>query len=112
MPTVTRGDDLDEDRRISKHLLAEFGEQTELPAITAAKVNEFKGKLLRAITKWRRGGELSVASINRPLALLRGLLKLACEEWEMLPTVPKIKLEKEPLGRLMSYRGIVKRKPR
>ena len=43
---------------------------------------------------------LSAASINRPLALLRHLLRLACEEWEVLASVPKVKLEKEPEGRI------------
>lgn len=90
---------LDEDRRIAKHLKTEFGEQTPLPAITAARVSEFKGKL-RAIEKSHRGKKLSAASINRPLALLRHLLRLACDEWEVLPVVPRIKLEKEPEGRL------------
>jgi hypothetical protein len=34
------------------------------------------------------------------LALLRHLLRLAHEEWELLPTLPKIRLEKESQGRL------------
>jgi integrase len=34
------------------------------------------------------------------LALLRHLLRIAHEEWEALPAVPKIRLEKEPKGRL------------
>jgi integrase len=90
---------LAEDRRIAKHLLAEFGEDTPLPEITARRVSEFKGKL-RGIEKSRRGGKLSAASINRPLSLLRHLLRIAYEEWELLPSVPKIKLEREPQGRL------------
>ena len=73
---------LGEDRRIARHLLAEFGEQTALPAITAAKVSEFKGKLRAAETSKRGGklpgGKLSAASINRPLALLRD-----CSSWRV-----------------------------
>jgi len=38
--------------------------------------------------------------VNRPLALLRHLLRLAHEEWEVLETVPKVRLEREPEGRL------------
>jgi integrase len=34
------------------------------------------------------------------LALLRHLLRLAHEEWETLPAVPRIRLEKEPEGRI------------
>jgi integrase len=39
----------------------------------------------------------SAAAINR---LLRHLLRLAHEEWEELVSVPRIKLEREPQGRL------------
>ncbi len=90
---------LDEDQRIARHLKAEFGEQTPLAVVTASRISEYKAKRL-AIEKSRRGRALSVASINRPLALLRHLLRLAHEEWEVLPAVPRIKLEKEPQGRL------------
>jgi integrase len=49
----------------------------------------------------KRGNQpLSAAAINRPLALLRHLLRLASEEWEALATVTKIRLEKEGQGRL------------
>jgi integrase len=41
-----------------------------------------------------------VGTINRPLQTLRHLLRLACDEWEVLTTVPKIRLEREPQGRL------------
>jgi hypothetical protein len=34
------------------------------------------------------------------LRLLRHLLRLAYEEWEVLASVPKIRLEKEPQGRV------------
>ena len=43
---------------------------------------------------------LTAAAINRPLALLRHLLRLAHEEWEALDAVPRVRLEKEPQGRL------------
>jgi integrase len=42
----------------------------------------------------------AAATINRPLAALRHLLQLAHDEWELLPAVPRIKLEKEPQGRV------------
>jgi integrase len=38
--------------------------------------------------------------VNRPLAVLRHLLRLAHEEWGVLDRVPKIRTEKEPQGRL------------
>jgi integrase len=90
---------LDEDERIAKHLKAEFGEQTPLAEITASRISAYKANRL-AVEKSRRGSALSAASINRPLALLRHLLRLAHEEWELLPAVPRIKLEKESQGRL------------
>ena len=43
---------------------------------------------------------LTAAAVNRPLALLRHLLRLAHEEWGELESIPKIKTEKEPQGRL------------
>jgi integrase len=90
---------LKEDERIAKHLKAEFGAQTRLSELTASRISAFKESRL-AITKSRRGGPLSLASINRPLALLRALLRLACDEWEVLPAVPKVKLESVEHGRI------------
>jgi hypothetical protein len=39
---------------------------------------------------------LSVASVNRPLALLRCLLRLARDEWEVITKAPRMKLDREP----------------
>src|SRR5439155_11208702 len=46
------------------------------------------------------GKPYAAASINRQLAALRHLLQLAHEEWGVLSAVPKIRLEKEPQGRI------------
>jgi integrase len=43
---------------------------------------------------------LAPATLNRELAVLRHLLKLAADEWEALPAAPRIRLEREPEGRL------------
>jgi hypothetical protein len=91
---------LAEDERIAKHLKAELGAETPLGAITAARTSEYKGRRL-AITKSKRGEPLSAASINRPLALLRCLLTMAAREWEVLETVPTIRLEQEPEGKVV-----------
>src|SRR5262245_58352439 len=81
----------------SSHLKAEFVPQIPLREVTASRISEYKAKRLGL----KRGVlPLSAAAINRPLALLRHLLRLACEEWEVLEAVPKIRLEKEPQGRL------------
>ena len=52
------------------------------------------------VRRARPRGRMTAAAVNRPLALLRHLLRLAHDEWEVLDAVPKIRLEKEPQGRL------------
>jgi hypothetical protein len=93
------------DRRISEHLLEEFGAATRLRDLTASRIAAYRERRLAAGSVRRKDetgkpARLSAASINRPLAVLRHLLRLAQEEWEVLPTVPKVRLEKEPQGRL------------
>jgi integrase len=96
---------LGEDRRIAGHLLAEFGGSTRLRDLTASRIAAYRGRRLAAGSARRKDATgkpapLSAASINRLFAVLRHLLRLAHEEWEVLPRVPKIRLEKEPEGRL------------
>jgi len=93
------------DTRIVKHLKAELGENTPLAEITAARISEYRSKRLAAVRKIGTGEaaterRLTAAAINRPLALLRHLLGLAHEEWGALDTVPRIRLEREPQGRI------------
>jgi integrase len=64
-----------------------------------------KAKRLASVRKIGEGEaaverRLTAAAVNRPLALLRHLLRLAHEEWEVTDNVPRIRLEKEPQGRL------------
>src|SRR4029453_4819936 len=82
---------LTEDERILGHLKEHFGRETALAEITASRISEYKGHRLTAVTG---------ATVNRALALLRHLLRLAHEEWEVLDAVPRIRLEKESEGRL------------
>jgi integrase len=96
---------LEADRRISEHLLEEFGTAIRLRDLTASRIAAYRERRLAAGSVRRKDkagkrARLSAASINRPLALLRHLLRLAHEEWEVLPTVPKVRLEKEPQGRV------------
>jgi integrase len=71
---------------------------------TASRISEYKAKR-RATTRKIGQGEsaverrLTAAAVNRPLALLRHLLRLAHEEWEAIEN-PRIRLEKEPQGLL------------
>jgi len=87
------------DRRILEHFKTEFGKDTALAEITASRISEYRAKRL-GVTLGQSAQPLSPAAVNRPLALLRHLLRLACDEWEVLPAVPKIRLEKESQGRL------------
>jgi integrase len=85
--------------RIAAHLKDVFGADTPLAAITAARISAFRTSKLSGISE-RTGRALSAASVNRPLAILRHVLKLANEEWGVLANVPKVRLEKEGQGRL------------
>jgi len=90
---------LDEDRRLLAHLKAGLGADTPLSDITASRISEYKAGRLNTKSV-RTSRALTAAGVNRPLALLRHLLRLAHEEWEVLASVPKIRLEKEPEGRI------------
>src|SRR2546426_8382739 len=95
-----------EDRRALKHLKAAFGEATLLTDLTADRISKYKARRL-ATTRTIGGTEkpLSAAAVNRPLALLRHLLRPAHDEWGVLDRVPKIRTEKEPQGRSGGSRG-------
>jgi integrase len=88
-----------------KHLKAALGAETPLAEITAGRVSAYRANRLAAVRKVGEGEsaserKLTAAAINRPLALLRHLLRLAHEEWEALEAVPRIRLEEEPQGRI------------
>jgi hypothetical protein len=65
----------------------------QLAEITASRISEYKAKRLAAVRKIGKGESamerrLTAAAVNRPLALLRHLLRLAHEEWEAIETYP------------------------
>src|SRR5215471_11015673 len=96
---------IEADRSQLDTLKAEFGGETPLAEITAGRISEYKAKRLTVVRKIGQGAAavergLTAAAVNRPLALLRHLLRLAHEEWEAIENVPRIRLEKEPQGRL------------
>ena len=96
---------IEADRRQLELLKVEFGADTPLVEITASRISEYKAKRLAAVRKIGEGEvaterRLTSAAVNRPLALLRHLLRLAHEEWESIDRVPRIRLEQEPQGRL------------
>jgi integrase len=97
----TRKRSLRDDTRILGHLVGYFGKETPLADITASRISAYKGHRLKTTRKI--GDEerpLSIATVNRTLAILRHLLRLAHDEWEVLDTAPRIRMEREPEGRL------------
>jgi integrase len=96
---------IDRDRASARYLLAEFGESTRLRDLSASRIARYKERRLTGGSIRHKCADgtprpLSPASINRPLGLLLSLLRLAHREWEVLPRVPVIRLEREPEGRL------------
>jgi integrase len=80
--------------RVAKHLKAAFGAETPLTDITAERIAEYKATRLAV----RRGGKpLTAAAVNRPLGLLRTLLRQALR-WKIIAEMPEIEFEDEPAG--------------
>jgi integrase len=90
---------LRDDRQHLAHLTAAFGADTPLEAVTAARISDYRAARMAAPST-RTGRPLTAAAINRPLAALRHLLRLAVDEWGVLDKAPTIRLEKEPEGRV------------
>jgi integrase len=87
--------------RYTRSLKSAFGADTQLADLTASRISAYKAtRLASKLGKPEAERLLTAAAVNRPLALLRHLLRIAHEEWELLPAVPKIRLEKEAQGRL------------
>src|SRR5262245_5266016 len=101
LATKSRKRSVSEDRRILGHLKHYFGKETPLAQITASRISEYKGHRLstpRTIGEAERA--ITGATVNRALALMRHLFRLAHDEWELLDTVPRIRMERESEGRL------------
>jgi integrase len=90
---------LRDDRQHLAHLTAAFGSDTPVEAVTAARISDYRAARMAAPST-RTGRPLTAAAINRPLAGLRHLLRLAVDEWGALDKAPAIRLEKEPEGRV------------
>jgi hypothetical protein len=85
LATKTHKRTIEADRRQLDLLKAEFGSETPLTEITASRISEYKAKRLASVRKIGEGEaaverRLTAAAVNRPLALLRHLLRLAHEE--------------------------------
>lgn len=93
-----------DDKRTLDRLLKAFGRETLITTLTAERIAQYQAKRKTETSARRRGQDgkpvpVSPAAVNRELALLRHLLVLA-EEWGYIEKVPRIRLEKEPEGRL------------
>lgn len=86
-----------DDELILKRLKAWFGEPIPVSGITAQRIAQYERDRLSKMSV--RGTPLAAATLNRELALLRLLLRLV-EEWSYIEKIPKIRLRKEPEGRL------------
>ena len=89
-----------DDGRHLRRLARVFGPDTPLAAVSASGISGWKAEMLAA-TSPKTKRPYSPAAINRPLAVLRHLLRLAHEEWETLSVVPRIKLVTEGEGRVV-----------
>ncbi len=86
-----------QDEQISEKLKRGLGAETSVTEITAQRIAQYDRD---RVTQTSRLGRLVTAStVNRELAILRHMLRLA-EEWGYIAKVPKIRLSKEPEGRL------------
>jgi integrase len=99
LATKSRKKSIEGDKRHLAALIAAFGPETPLAEITAGRISAWKAERLAATCKQTQA-PYSAAAVNRPLAALRHLLRLACHEWEVISAVPRIRLEREPQGRV------------
>jgi len=74
--------------------------ETPLTEITAPRIAEYRLMRLTTTSAWT-GRVIEPSSVNRELSILRGLLRMAADdECDYLEQVPKVKMLKEPQGRL------------
>jgi len=74
--------------------LPALGAETALSDITADRIAAWKATRMTSTSRQTKK-LLSLASINRPLASLRAVLRMAAREWRVLETVPYMKTEPE-----------------
>jgi integrase len=96
---------LRDDKKILRRLVEHFGREMRLDKLTADAISHYRDQRFAEGARNRKDKDgkarpLSTATVNRDLALIRHLLRLAHEEWNAISAVPRIRLEKEPQGRL------------
>src|SRR5262249_57422088 len=80
-------------------VVAYFGKDTPVSHITADRIAAWQAERLASVSR-QSGEPLAASTINRALAHLRAVLRMAHQRWEVLSKVPHIELEKEKQGRL------------
>jgi integrase len=94
--------------RVARHLVDNFGKDTLVEAITAERIDAYRAQ---RHTVTRNGKPLSLAAIQRPLGLLRTILKTAFR-WKAISEMPSFKgiIVKEPHGdeRFLSHEEAVR----
>jgi integrase len=78
-------------RKVSETLLAEFGRETSLSAVTAERIDSYRARLVAE-------GRLSARTINKYLVALHGIFRRA-QRVHGLPSNPVAGIERQPLVR-------------
>lgn len=84
-----------QDEQILAKLKVRLGADTPIVEITAQRIAQYERD--RVVEKSKLGRLVTPSTVNRELAILRHLLRLA-EEWGYIAKVPKIRLAREPEG--------------
>ena len=86
-----------QDEQICGKLKRGFAAETAVTEITAQRIAQYDRDRITQTSKL--GRLVTPSTVNRELAVLRHMLRLA-EEWGYIAKVPKVRLAKEPEGRL------------
>jgi integrase len=82
---------------LTRRILPWFGKETPVAEITALRIAQYDRERSAGLSRLKRA--VTPATVNRELALLRHMLRLA-EEWGYIAKAPRIRLGKESEGRL------------
>ena len=63
-------------------------------------LDEISRDMIDRLTDLRQQDGVSDTTVNRTLEILRAILKKACDDWEWIDRVPKIRMLKEPKKRI------------
>ena len=89
----------------TKHKATHEGDKAKLrwldPFLGGKHLEDIDRTLIDRI-KFARERDVAPGTVNRYLALMRAILRRACDEWEWVERVPKFKLFKEAEGRVRS----------